>query len=285
MKVLMLSIDESILREGSDAGKRMALYGRAAEELHIIVYTKEKKDAFQIAENVYAYPATARFKVLYFLGFYTIAARLLGAGGDWLITSQDAFTHIIGIFLKKKFSVPLEIQIHTDFLSPYFRFESVKNYIRFHLYAYAAKRADSIRVVSERIRKLIEAVKGVQVPVFVLPALIDTEEIKKISVTADLHKKYPQFDFIVLMASRLTKEKDIGLALRAFSVLAKKYRKLGLLIVGDGPEQSALLARTLRLRLDSNVIFERAVPFSDLISYYKTADLFLLTSLYEGYGR
>ena len=37
--------------------------------------------------------------------------------------------------------------------------------------------------------------------------------------------------------------------------------------------------------LENNVKFEPAVDHDTLFSYYKTADLFLLTSNYEGYGR
>ena len=39
-----------------------------------------------------------------------------------------------------------------------------------------------------------------------------------------------------------------------------------------------------KLGLDKSVIFEPWVEKHVLYSYYKTADLFLLTSLYEGYG-
>ena len=54
-----------------------------------------------------------------------------------------------------------------------------------------------------------------------------------------------------------------------------------LLIVGDGSELTKLKAISHKLK--ANVIFS---PWADdLPSYYKTADLFLLTSNYEGYGR
>jgi len=39
MKVIMLSIDKSILWDGGEAQERMKEYGKIAEELHIIVYT------------------------------------------------------------------------------------------------------------------------------------------------------------------------------------------------------------------------------------------------------
>src|SRR3989344_7747161 len=74
------------------------------------------------------------------------------------------------------------------------------------------------------------------------------------------------------MASRLTSEKNIVLAIEAV-----KDMKLSLLIVGEGPESGYLKGMAT-----GNISFE---PYTgDLTSYYKTCDLFLLTSNYEGYG-
>ena len=42
-----------------------------------------------------------------------------------------------------------------------------------------------------------------------LPIFVDVEKIKNTPVNVDLHKKYSQFDFVILMASRFGKEKNI----------------------------------------------------------------------------
>lgn len=85
------------------------------------------------------------------------------------------------------------------------------------------------------------------------------------------------------MASRLTREKNIELALRAFALARKSVLEAGLVVVGDGDEKKRLLNVVRSLGISKAVIFE---PWTDdLASYYKTADVFLNTSLYEGYGR
>ncbi len=86
------------------------------------------------------------------------------------------------------------------------------------------------------------------------------------------------------MASRLTKEKNIGLAIDGFSEVLKQYPKTGLIIVGDGPELNNLKSVSQNLKIDKQIIFEEWKNQDILISYYKTADLFLFTSNYEGYG-
>ncbi|MDP2909968.1 MAG: glycosyltransferase, partial [bacterium] len=92
----------------------------------------------------------------------------------------------------------------------------------------------------------------------------------------------PQFDFIILMASRLTREKNIGLAISAMAEIIKRHPKTGLIIAGDGLERKAIKSQIANWKLQDNIIMESWVD--DLTSYYKTADLFLLTSNYEGYG-
>jgi glycosyltransferase involved in cell wall biosynthesis len=112
--------------------------------------------------------------------------------------------------------------------------------------------------------------------------MVDVEKLKNTSVSIDLHKKYPQFKKIVLMASRLEKEKNIAFALLVWKKVSISVPEAGLVIVGSGGEESALKSLTQKLSLEKSVVFE---PWTnELSSYYKTADVFLLTSLFEGYG-
>jgi glycosyltransferase involved in cell wall biosynthesis len=94
-----------------------------------------------------------------------------------------------------------------------------------------------------------------------------------------LKEKYPKFETIFLVASRLTREKNIPAAIRAF---AGSNPKAGLVIIGDGPERNKLEAISSSLGLSQRILFE---PWQGNLSrYFGSADAFLLPSLYEGYG-
>lgn len=291
MKVLMFSIDKNIFQKGSEARSWMVSYGALVEELHIIVYTKPGFQKEQISSNTFAYSTNTRFRPFYFFHAYKIARKILREKNDFLITSQEAMTNLVAVVLKWRLKIPLQVQLHTDFLSPFFRKESLKNFLRYISYRLTIKYADCNRVVSKRIKDSLLSKSNfdsnaieVRLPqIDILPIWVDAEKISAQGGKTDLHKKYPQFYFIILMASRLTKEKNIGLAIDSMKEVIKEYPKIGLIIVGEGPEINNLKFKIKNLKLHDNVVLEDWTD--DLASYYKTADLFLLTSNYEGYGR
>jgi glycosyltransferase involved in cell wall biosynthesis len=284
----MLSTDKRIFHEGSAVRERMRWYGTICEELHVVVYTKKSERRgrrSEISGNVFAYATQTQLKPLYFFDSYRIAKNILARRGQWLVTSQDPFeTGLLGWALKKRYSLPLQIQVHTDLMNPYFQRESIKNKLRVSLAKFLIPKADCIRVVSERIARSLHSTLNIpRSAITVLPVYIDAEKIRRTRIQTNLHKKYSQYEKIILMASRLTKEKNIPLALHRMREIVKQYTRAGLIIVGDGPEKNNLKIITKNLKLGQSVRFE---PWTDeLFSYYKTADVFLLTSNYEGYGR
>ncbi len=290
----MISIDKDLFDENSEMRQRIIEYGNLTEELHVIVFNRYKlgeavgTDMILASSKVFIYPTDSDSKFSYISDAKKITKKILKthSHGLDLVTAQDPFmTGWVGYKIAKKFKIPLQIQIHTDFLSPYFKKESLLNRIRVLIAKFIIPKASCIRVVSERIKNSLLARGYWLVPekIVVLPIFVDIGKIKNTSISIDLHKKYSQFDFIILMASRFTKEKNIKIAISAINEIIKEYPKTGLIIVGVGPEENNLKFKIKNLKLLNNVIIE---PWNnDLISYYKTADLFLLTSNYEGYGR
>lgn len=254
-----------------------------------------------IAPNCWAYSTASRTKFMYPFDAMKLGRFLVARRGITDITCQDPFlTAMAGVALKKQFPlVNLELQVHTDIGSPNFTYTFGNKMRKFLALNYLPK-ADHVRVVSERIKKWIQDAgsisrssisgngdaNGNEARIEVRPIFVDVEKIKAAPVIAgaDLHDKYPQFDKIVLMASRLEREKNVDLAIEAWSKVIERNPKAGLIIVGSGSELSTLKSLALRLNLKAGVIFENWVDQATLYSYYKTADLFLNTSLFEGYG-
>ena len=269
MRVLMISGDPGVLDPKSETGKR----------------TEEYRQVFGTLDVLLCYGNIFRFISGFFRGLKLMRRRY-----D-IITAQGVEHSLLAWIFSKLFYMPWQMQIHADIFSPYFVRSSASNKMRVLLAKFLIPRADCIRVVSERIKSSLTAYGVRHTAINVLPIFVDTEKIRTAPIKTDLHKKYPG-RFIILMASRITREKNIGLAIEAMqgekrrdsiSPLGGGSQNPLLLIVGDGPEKQNLEFRIKNLELEENVKF---APYTeDLASYYKTCDLFLLTSNYEGYGR
>jgi len=325
-KLLMISTDRKIFDEGSAVRARQVEYAKEWDEVHIIVFdevishkskvkseaqdtkltTGESADSCSanlqletvVAPNCWAYSSASWTKWMYPFDAMKLGRFLIQKRGITHITCQDLFlTAMAGVALKKEFpQVMLELQVHTDIGSPYYTY-SLGNKVRKFLALNYLPKADTVRVVSNKIKKYVESVviSKNELTIQVRPIFVDTDTIRTAPIIpeANLREKYPQFDKIVLMASRLEKEKNVGLAIDAWVEVVKKIPKAGLIIVGEGGESAKLKAAAQGptsksdlglLQPQNSVIFENWADHATLYSYYKTADLFLNTSLFEGYG-
>jgi glycosyltransferase involved in cell wall biosynthesis len=286
MNVLAISSDRKLFEPGSAVRSRTLEYGRLANELHTIVFAKCSlgfhKESFP--PNIFLYPTNAHTRWGYIPHAILEAHKLKRQGVHInVVTTQDPFeAGLAGFFIARIFGAKLHLQIHTDFLSPYFAKESFANRLRVILAKFLLPRANAVRVVSERIKKSLAHIVKPSTPIAVLPIFVDTSVPHDASSEMMLKKKYPQFNFHMVMASRLSREKNIPLALEAMKEVVTKHPKVGLIIIGSGPEEEYLKALVQKLGLEQSIVFE---GWQDNLSpYLQSADAFLLTSNYEGYG-
>ena len=286
MKVLSIGTDKKLFEKESPVRARIIEHGTLFNELHIIVFTlaKQKFVSEKISDNVWIYPTNSLSRFLYPFSARALFKKELSEFAPDVITTQDPFeTGLAGWLINRKVHTKLHVQIHTDFLSSYFTHNSFLNIVRVRIARWLLPKADAVRAVSLRVKQSLSAIDP-KLPerTVVLPIYSDLSAFKNISKTVDLHKKYPQFSHIILMASRFTPEKNIGLALSVLRDVIVRFQNVGLIIVGEGPEKRYLQGLVLRYHLDRNVVFE---PWQQqLAAYYASADIFFTTSLYEGYG-
>lgn len=284
LKVLMISTDRNILSAGSAVSERMREYGGLVGELHIVLLSdaSHRLSQGQIGPNVWVYPTSSssrffRHKDAARLGRKIVFDKKF-VRGESLVTTQDPFEcGWAGLKVKNKWRLPLEVQLHTDPFSPYF--SGVINLVRKIIARKVLRKADAVRVVSRDLKEKIS--KRTLAPISVLPIYVDRERIEGGKINFDIHTRYP-WQFILLAVSRLTPEKNISLALETLALVRKTFPETGLLIVGSGEEEGKLKSLVKKLGLVGAVEF--AGWQEDLASFYKTANAFIQTSLFEGYG-
>lgn len=85
----------------------------------------------------------------------------------------------------------------------------------------------------------------------------------------------------IIAAGRLVSQKGFDLLLDAFATVAARHPSWGLIIFGEGVERANLLQRVMQLGLERRVALPGAV--SDLPGYLRQADIFVLSSRFEGF--
>jgi len=287
MKVLSISYGRAFFDANHPERKRMEACASGIESLHMIVFTL-KKDNLTVSDSgshLVIHPTNSRSKFHMVFDAISMAKKIVKSSPlDWVVTAQDPFeAGIVGYAVSRAYGLPLNIQEHGDFFSTsYWRQDIFLNNIRFLVGKFLLRKADTVRVVSERIKKTMLALGVPESKIVYLP--VRTDVIAQDTTTpVDLHAEYPDASTIVLTMSRLVSQKNIPLLIRAFEKLYRIDTKALLLIVGSGGKRDELSALVEEKNMSKNVVF---LPWtSDPYSLISACDIFALSSDWEGWAR
>jgi len=169
-----------------------------------------------------------------------------------VVTVQDPFWR--GLFAwraARRMGARFNVQVHTEVLNTLGRF--------------ILRRADSVRVVSEKIKKQVEAA-GVRAKISVLPIYVDIERFKNIVPVPHAQKT-------ILWIGRFEDEKDPLLALEVI----KKIPGVKLVMLGAGSLENELRRQAKGLPVEF-------AGWQDPAVYLGHADVVLCTSRHESWG-
>ncbi len=287
MKALFLSNDPTIFTAASPARLRMRAYAETIGELYIV--SSASRDALAEREgNLFLYPVYVS-KFFRMRALAQLAHALILEHGIEVVSAQDPFEHgLAALRAARGTKAKLHIQVHTDFLSPWFiksgnwRSPRVRmpllNRSRRKIADRVLPKAAGIRAVSERVKASLLARYGSSIPEpSVLPVAVDA--------TVPEPALLPQhpFTFALIAVGRLEPEKRVEDILAALKLVVAHYPMAGLFIVGEGSERSRLERMTYSLGLKDSVIFLGNRP--DARGLMHSAQAFIQASAYEGYGR
>src|SRR5689334_10431451 len=123
--IIMLSVDRAVLTPGSSVQKRMEHFGTLANGIDVIVLGAVAGDVLQLQNNVRVHGVTGSFKIGAGIAAIKLAKEL--AGPQSLFVTQDPFElGVLGVIASWLTRRPLNVQVHIDFFSPYFRQESIR---------------------------------------------------------------------------------------------------------------------------------------------------------------
>lgn len=292
MKILMLSNDQALLGKATSTGDAVArhrAYGRFVEKLSIIVLTKKGRfQTNQLSETVYVYPANAHGVFYCLKNTLSIAKELFAAENYDLIVCQDPFlTGLVGCLLKKKYGLKLLLHFHGDFWgNPYWLKENIFHLPLLWLSKFTVRQADALRVVSESIKTKILRAKITAAQIAVIPTPVNLEHFKTPDnqTVLSIKNEFPG-QKIILFVGRLNVEKNLPFLIHCFKKIKSDYRAVVLIIAGDGPEELKIRRLVSALKLEQSIKLLGRVAYHNLLNYFHAADIFVLPSRHESFGK
>lgn len=285
MKALFVSNDPTAFDAGSATRARLRAYAEAIGELHFI--SRGKGDEEQDGA-LFLHPVPGG-KIRSLLSMPDRARKLIKERGIEVVSAQDPFEYgWAAMKAVQGTTAKLHLQIHTDFLSPWFtrsgNFRSMQirmpmlNRWRVRLAEKVLPKASHIRVVSERIKESLSQRYPSLPQASVIPICVDP------SLPDALPLPEHGFSFAFVTSGRLAPEKRIEDTLMALGLIQQHYPSVGLVVIGDGPERRKLETLAQKLGLSAKVLF-MGEQGTKSWAYMRSGHAYVQASAYEGYSR
>ena len=191
----------------------------------------------------------------------------------------------IPLFYRGKMLVTIHDLTHLIY-PEFLPFKLVHLYFKF-IFWFVSKRANKIITVSESTKRdLLRFYKMDESKITVIPLGVGKEFVKK--TAGEINYLYEKFNIprnkkILLYVGNLLPHKNLNKLLEGFAQMKGK-EKCRLVLVGKVFDGRTRESREKELGIEDLTIHAGMVSQEDLVSFYNLADLFVLPSLYEGFG-
>jgi glycosyltransferase involved in cell wall biosynthesis len=293
VSVISLSLDGSMLTEDGESRTRQRKYATHFDQYTVIC--KTDAEGYEPIESgaLRLVPTNSRTRYGYVLKTLYIGLREAWHREYSVVTSQDPFVlGALAWLLSQIQLAAFHVQIHIDFLNNRKWLRESPTHRLFHpLGKLVVRAADRVRVGTEHEKEKIQSRFGEDVDVRVAPVRMDFSELIRQFSPTERDRIYssqgiPRDRSVVLFTGRFVLQKDLPKFVAvAEQAIEAAEEPLAFVLVGDGPEHDRIVELTNERGLSDYFHFPGWVEFADLPIYYDIADIFLITSIYEGTSR
>ena len=146
------------------------------------------------------------------------------------------------------------------------------------------RRCQHIIIPSESMRETLVNDYGLKDNFTVIPTGIDLDAYQTASGEKIRKKRRWEKDMVLISVGRLAPEKNWPTLLHATALVLKDYPRFRLVLIGDGAERKSLEDLARELGIHKRITFTGSLPFSEIPSYMKAANLFGFASITETQG-
>lgn len=277
-RVIMLGYERELVKTESATFQRVAGLANEKTRVSALVISRLPEDVVIERDGlrVYAQSGSWLRRIVRTIRVGIQEARRLP--GRTVVSGQDPFAAgMIAYLISRLTNHPLELQEHGDFWSGTWVKERWEHRFWGWVGIRLLRRAERVRVVSERVKEHL-MVQGVATnKIAIIPVAQELERFLAQPLTEFKHAEQ-----VIRVPGRFVEQKRLDILLRAFAIVHEKYLNTRLELVGVGPLESELRQQVERYGL-SQVVSIR--PWASPESLWEGADLFVLSSAYEGFGR
>ena len=188
-------------------------------------------------------------------------------------------------------NLPLVFTFHTQYreYTHYvpFQAETVQNFLKNALDRWLQdfmRRCQHIIIPSESMREILVREYGLKNKYTVIPTGIDLEAYRNADRKKIRDRRRWKKDTVMVSVGRLAPEKNWPTLIHAAASVIKDHPRFRLALIGSGAERKNLEKLTRELGIRKRVTFIGSLPFSEVPSYMKAADLFGFASITETQG-
>lgn len=290
MHVLMISLDTGLLGDNPHGNtiQRHIEYANRIGDLSIIVYNpaSQHQSMRRHSDRLAVYPTNTRTPYLFPLAGYRAAARVHQSNNADIVTTQDPFaTGLIGVLLKWRFQLPLNVQSHSAFFEnpDWLRERPYRNRLLYRLGRFVVKQADTNRVLTQREKNIYTSLGILADRITVLNTPTHVDNFAVPIPDAELAARRAALGLapgapILVWVGFPAEFKHVELLLDAYRLVITARPEARLVMVGDFSTRPQFVERAK----SAGVIFTGRVSHDDLPPYYQMADLYVHSSRYEG---
>ena len=122
---------------------------------------------------------------------------------------------------------------------------------------------------------------GLKRPYEIIPNAVDTQLFRPATDATQLKVRLDLPERVVVYMGRLSYEKSVDQALRAFKLVVERGENAMFVIIGNGPGKGGLESLSRDLGLEKRVRFTGFIYGNELVEYLQAADVFLTASKSE----
>jgi glycosyltransferase involved in cell wall biosynthesis len=294
LNVLMISLGDEVLTGWGDTRERHLDYAGRINHLHMVGYSPRTRNlqTTALSEHLTFYPTRSATRPGFVLDAYRIGTDICRQHPIDVITTQDPFTTgLAGVLLKHRFHVTLDLQNHSDFFDNRYWLAEKPQYRVLHtLGKWVVHRGDTHRVLNHE-----EQAKYVRmgIPADRIVTLSTPVRLGRFTPAVPLGESEQIYNAlgipigasVLLWVGNPVWFKRVPVLIDAFAQVHQQHASAHLVLVGNLANRPEIAAQVHRLGLESVVHFPGKADHDALPAYYRMCDVYIHSSIYEGFGK